>query len=815
MGVSVQITPIYGSHATSHAVSHLLTIDGFNILLDIGWDISFDREHLENLREIAPKVNAVLLSHADISHLGALPYAFRYLKLNAPVFATLPVWRMGHMFLYNAYLSRSAQTEFSLFNLDDVDSAFELEDRFHLLKYQQRHPLNAYGADKLIITPHGAGHMLGGAIWSIQKETETILYAVHFNHRRERHLNPTTLNSFSRPSHLIISATRADSKTESTKPAALVDLIRSTISQSGNVLIPVDTAGRVIELAILLDDFWQNDSFLRSATLVILHDLSVRTFEFARSMIEWMSDEVVRRFDVSRDNIFDMKHVKLLQSVKQLDQFSKPLVVLASSVSLEVGASRHLFTQWCSQAQNSVILIDRPPPNTLYATLHDHVTKSEKKTSSDDVFHIPVTIRRKEYLKGEELQKWRESERQRKAAELEQKRKEEEDRKKEELKALEVATTESIAQGSGKMDERNVDNKFKVEHRELKAVNDNLAPMGDDEKILEFMRHFNVGPRRPNLATFPFQPAPRPSWDEYGQIVDTSCFMIGEDPGEGAPFREVEEKKQTEIANDVDLIREEVPAEYVEEEVTLNVACKLHVMDFAGLCDGDSLKRLMKEVEPRHVSLVAGNEEETQHFKQYLESQLFAQSRLPSSGFDRKEGSFVVAPRDLESVDITSRTSVCGFSLQDKLISGLRWETVNLSHIAFVDAVVMQERDASGKQMLAMNGTREDEDMMIMTDIGEKSVGVNGARDNGDASSGGHGTIMIGTVMLNQLLDKLRKAGLKAEFAGGALCVQNAETGVVVLVKKTAAQGIALEGAFSEEYMKIRDVLYEELIIPR
>eukprot|EP00178_Gracilaria_changii_P021008 TRINITY_DN621_c0_g2_i1.p1 TRINITY_DN621_c0_g2~~TRINITY_DN621_c0_g2_i1.p1 ORF type:complete len:869 (+),score=191.24 TRINITY_DN621_c0_g2_i1:8600-11206(+) len=816
MGVSIQITPIYGSHANSHAICHLLTIDGFNILLDIGWDIFFNPEQLQNLRTIAPKVNAVLLSHADVSHLGALPYAFRHLNLNAPVFATLPVWRMGHMFMYNAYLCRSAQTPFSLFNLDDIDSAFELQDRFHLLKYQQRHPLSAHAANQIIITPHAAGHMLGGAVWSIQKPPETILYAVHFNHRRERHLNPTTLNSFSRPSHLIISATRADSKTESTKPSALVERIRATISRSGNVLIPVDTAGRVIELAILLDDFWHSDAFLRSATLVILHDLSVRTFEFARSMIEWMSDEVVRRFDVSRDNIFDMKHVKLLQSVKQLEQFSKPLVVLASSVSMEVGASRHLFTQWCSQAHNSLILVDRPAPDTLYATLYQHATRAADKTSRPDPFQIPITIRRKEYLKGEELHKWRESERLRKAAEMEQKRKEEEDRKKEELKALADAAKERNTAASNKLEAMDVEDDSSTEKNEqAKDANGDVTPMGDDEKILEWIRRYDVRPRRANLGTFAFQRAPRPLWDEYGQIVDTDCFMIGEDPGEGAPLREVEEKKQAELMTDADLIREEVPAEYIEEAVTLKVACELHVLDFAGLCDGDSLKRLMKEVEPRHVTLVGGSEDETRHFKQYLESQVLSSSRVQKDGFERSDGALVVAPRDMECVDVTSRTSMCGFSLQDKLVSGVSWKTVNLSHIAFVDAVVMAERDASGKQVLTMNGWGEDEDAHAMMEVGKKGIQVAGERGDDEGGGGGHGTIMIGTVMLNQLLDKLVKAGLKAEFAGGAVCVQNMDTGAVVLVKKTAAQRIALEGAFSEEYMKIRDVLYDELIIPR
>ena len=36
------------------------------------------------------------------------------------------------------------------------------------------------------ITPYAAGHMIGGTIWKITKETEEIVYAVDYNHKKER-----------------------------------------------------------------------------------------------------------------------------------------------------------------------------------------------------------------------------------------------------------------------------------------------------------------------------------------------------------------------------------------------------------------------------------------------------------------------------------------------------------------------------------------------------------------------------------------------------------------------------------------------------
>lgn len=58
---------------------------------------------------VAPTVDAVLISHSDTLHLGALPYAMKHLGLSAPVFATEPVYRLGLLTMYDHYLSRKVK----------------------------------------------------------------------------------------------------------------------------------------------------------------------------------------------------------------------------------------------------------------------------------------------------------------------------------------------------------------------------------------------------------------------------------------------------------------------------------------------------------------------------------------------------------------------------------------------------------------------------------------------------------------------------------------------------------------------------------
>lgn len=79
-------------------------------------------------------IDAVLLSYPDVVHLGALPYVVGKLGLNCPIYATIPVYKMGQMFMYDLYQSQYNMKEFCIFSLDDVDATFE---KIIQLKYNQ------------------------------------------------------------------------------------------------------------------------------------------------------------------------------------------------------------------------------------------------------------------------------------------------------------------------------------------------------------------------------------------------------------------------------------------------------------------------------------------------------------------------------------------------------------------------------------------------------------------------------------------------------------------------------------------------------
>lgn len=83
------------------------------------------------------------------------------------------------------------------------------------------------------------------------------------------------------------------------------DLILNALRNDGNVLIPVDSSLRVLEIAYLLDQLWAFHQL--NFPLLLVTTESVRTIEYAKGMLEWMGDVVTKQFATTRETPFDFK----------------------------------------------------------------------------------------------------------------------------------------------------------------------------------------------------------------------------------------------------------------------------------------------------------------------------------------------------------------------------------------------------------------------------------------------------------------------------------------------------------------------------
>ncbi|KAG2314433.1 hypothetical protein Bca52824_017555 [Brassica carinata] len=98
-----------------------------------GWVMKLQLRRMRGLRRslrVASTVDAVLLSHPDILHLGALPYAMKQLGLSAPVYATESVHRLGLLTITIDYVKSF---------LEWMSTPFQSPLRLHVIMPLLRH----------------------------------------------------------------------------------------------------------------------------------------------------------------------------------------------------------------------------------------------------------------------------------------------------------------------------------------------------------------------------------------------------------------------------------------------------------------------------------------------------------------------------------------------------------------------------------------------------------------------------------------------------------------------------------------------------
>ena len=241
---------------------------------------------------------------------------------------------------------------------------------------------------------------------------ESIVYAVDWNQARESVVagaawfggsgasGTEVIEQLRKPTALICSSKGGDKFAlpggRKKRDDMLLDMIRSCLAKGGTVLIPTDTSARVLELAYALEHAWrdasgygENDDVLKSAGLYMAGRKAHTTMRLARSMLEWMDENIVREFEAaegadaatgqnqnksgnqkqSQDNDgdkgtspFTFKHLKLIERKKKMEKIltdQTPKVIMASDSSLDWGFAKDSLRQ-VAEGPNNLLLITEP-----------------------------------------------------------------------------------------------------------------------------------------------------------------------------------------------------------------------------------------------------------------------------------------------------------------------------------------------------------------------------------------------------------------------------------------------------------------------
>lgn len=745
--------------------------------------------------------SAVLISHPDMKHLGALPYAVGKLGLCAPVYITGAGHKMGQMCAYDAFLLHHAGHETTPFDLDDVDKAF---GGMKQLRYRQETMLfEGRQADgerqkrlqrmKITVTPYPAGHLIGGAMWKISVHGNELIYAVDYNHRRERHLNGMLLESlFSRPSLLITDAWNMDRVPVNAErnENMLIETCLRCLRSEGNVLIPVDAAGRVLELLLILNKYW-NEKRL-TYPLAVVGPMVHTTLDFARSQLEWMNESLVNSLGHSKDNPLSLRCVVPCTSMKEVKKLPRgPKVVLATSSSMNDGASRQLFSWWGLHSYNTIIFAMEPEDGTLAAEILNAAAERDIAPSGVPLPTIQYNISKRVPLQGEELEKYNRQQEERKKQEKEKKQQEEKlmEHPGSEIGSPEGKTLDSEdggyqTKGHHTMTRSNVaviGHAIRDEVGVLDSVGEQ-ALVGDQDMDLDDTACLIEGFEVPMGVAAPMFPNEDEreglEYDEYGAALDLDQFDVDRGLAGGSLGRALASEAAAERyaeggedqAGDA-VLEPEVPTKIETKAVVTPLAAQVLRIDFDGRSDAQSTETMLSHVAPRSLVLVHGTEACTTKLASRLMDEL---GSLHSA---------IYAPRTGETLSIDVGPSYSTV-VSDDLLSSIEMHPIGDYELGWINGAI------------ALNGGNihgEDTDIVLSKSAHATQIGA-------------YGGIFIGDVKLSQLKRALTSAGIGSEFhAGGLYCDGN------ILVKRRGeGGGLVLEGSMCDTYFKIRDIVYSQ-----
>ena len=350
------------------------------------------------------------------------------IKKRPPVYATFPTVKMGQMNLYDHHANISldgGNPGYSLSNVDDLFSPFvyQPDDQdgqtnnvnasdnpnsneaskssassstairpIQTIKYAQTIIINDPNTNKpaIAITPQRAGHLIGASYFTLKRltdETEVVVAPI-YHHAKEKHLDNSTLYKYASACDVLVTTCGGPGSTlgslyippdrmYKSKPilnppsvardeSELIESILSTLRRGGNVLLPTDASGRVLELLYLLNQHWERHRLGSAYNLCWVGSMVHNTIEFARSQLEWMAEPLGAQFDSGRGHPFSLKSVKMFSTVAELeaeclsggDEMDNPTCVLASGATLDCGPARDLFLKWSENADNAIVLTD-------------------------------------------------------------------------------------------------------------------------------------------------------------------------------------------------------------------------------------------------------------------------------------------------------------------------------------------------------------------------------------------------------------------------------------------------------------------------
>ncbi|HKL24200.1 MAG TPA: beta-CASP ribonuclease aCPSF1 [Candidatus Nanoarchaeia archaeon] len=352
----VRVTFLGGARQVGRS-SILLQTENSKVLLDCGIDVAAQGQEKYpylNVPEFnIQELDAVVISHAHLDHVGLLPYLYK-MGYKGPVYMTPPTRDISALASLDFIGVAYKQATKPLFSSSDVKNMVK---HSVCLDYGEVTDITS----DIRLTFYDAGHALGSAMvhFNIGNGSHNLVYGGDIKYGKSRLLNPANAN-FPRVESFITESTYG-SKDDVLPPRKkaeeeLINNIKKTIERGGKVLIPELGLGRSQETMLILEEAMRNGTIPKVPVHIdgVIWDINAIHTAYP----DFLSKRV-------KGDIFQDKNPFLSEIFSRVGSGEErknvinggPCIVLATSGMMVGGASVEYFREFASNEKNSLLFV--------------------------------------------------------------------------------------------------------------------------------------------------------------------------------------------------------------------------------------------------------------------------------------------------------------------------------------------------------------------------------------------------------------------------------------------------------------------------
>jgi KH/beta-lactamase-domain protein len=313
--------------------------------------------------DVSPaEIDAVVISHAHLDHMGFLPALFKY-GYDGPVYCTEPTLPLMTL-LQNDFV-KIAQIEGGRLIYDQKDIRNTVQ---HAITLPYSTVTDISPDIKLVF--NNAGHILGSATvhLHIGEGAHNIVYTGDYKYGRTQLFDSATWN-YPRVETLITESTYGAK--EDIMPVReevemnFVNAINSILQAGGKVLIPIPAVGRAQEILLVLDQYMKNKVLVEAP--VFMEGMISEATAIHVSYAEYLSRDLRAKILDEGINPFASEYFTEVEHPSNRDEAFRegPAIIMATSGMLEGGPVLAYFENIAPSERNKILFVSYQVQGTL------------------------------------------------------------------------------------------------------------------------------------------------------------------------------------------------------------------------------------------------------------------------------------------------------------------------------------------------------------------------------------------------------------------------------------------------------------------